>query len=650
MESSFNNNPNNNNENLGPEVVVPGINPDRVKTEGFTQEKIKVVEEKAGYEWEPFTDIRSRRESGEIKISPRTPFKSWFKTTLLATLAGIAVTNIGTEYEGGGEKNSIEASIEGLDMEQVAHTVSEDVCQQVDAGLLNRFETLDGQGNPTFNPGGFIIPLAVELNEECRMKTDVEVHIPYHFARTFREIASKNPEQRAEVVERLQELIKSQLRDQITIHGFAGATDSKLVYNRAHNTLSQTPRIDLNDLNISDISVTGRASGEAERSTESPLEDSLTHSNPENQILAGQRLNDTLPLLQEAFRDSGVDPEVINNISSASIEEEFSAQAIDSFAEASDKILGLDVVSSNQERAYTIIQEYNAGNPIVLEAVRNDAGLTELFNSNLDNNRGVDVTFTISADQGRTEVYNIPIALPLLLLLFPLVSYKRGKVTKDIFENARLVKRPEKVRTDLLNIPNNVARRLFSETTPKDLSEQRSFYEVYDDIDLSENSQDTVLLLEHLLIEEVYPSLSEETKEPFIDYEAIVNETRQFLHSDSRKDEVRKGSYGTSDEAEQRMTERLVNMWERHDQATYPMQGIDNSTVINYRHSSSVVYWAKTLAHYFVILAEDTITTTEFRERLRGGIEQMRNNRNQAGGSDKNVFVKSKILKDSKYL
>ncbi len=93
---------------------------------------------------------------------------------------------------------------------------------------------------------------------------------------------------------------------------------------------------------------------------------------------------------------------------------------------------------------------------------------------------------------------------------------------------------------------------------------------------------------------------------------------REFLASDARKDGVKKGHYETPDEAQRKITKMLLEMWERHDVATYPMEGIDIKTVLNYRNSEQIVYWAKTLAYELTRLAEQTDTTDELRNALRG--------------------------------
>ena len=80
-------------------------------------------------------------------------------------------------------------------------------------------------------------------------------------------------------------------------------------------------------------------------------------------------------------------------------------------------------------------------------------------------------------------------------------------------------------------------------------------------------------------------------------------------------------------------------MWERHDAYTYPMQGIDVKTVLNYRHSDKVVAWAKPLAELFVTLMKETVTTEAFREELKKVVEEA----TDTGYRSRNQFVKSTL-------
>jgi hypothetical protein len=511
--------------------------------------------------------------------------------------------------------------------------------------FIHRFQTLDENGNEQFNPGAFMIPVAVELTESCKTRVDVEVHVPYHFARTFSEINAKNPEERNAIVERLSELIKKQIQDEVTIHGIAGVTETALVYNRAQGTLGKTPRVDLNDLHIENIIATGKASTEAEQSILAAGSESMSRFNPENETLASNRLNDTLPLLREAFEKAGADTSVIENISGISYEQDLHDGQVNQLARIADQVLGVDVVSTPEEKAYTLVQEINAGNSAAIQALAAHPEWQETFDTLITNNRGVDISFTVTGEQDKTSVYNIPIPLPLLLLLIPLFKMRRGPKTVDRFENARLVNHKKETLTETTYTTKHVARRLFSETTPKNLSENRSFHEVYDSINLSERPQDTYLLYQHMLLEEVAPSLPEfaSMPEPMINYEEISNRTREYLYSDARKNEVHKGSYETTDEAERFMTEELLSMWERHDAATYPMEGIDIKTVLNYRHSEDVVYWAKTLAYHLTDLTLNTQTSTEFRKKLEDVISQALKSRRASKNSDRNTRVTSSL-------
>ena len=82
-------------------------------------------------------------------------------------------------------------------------------------------------------------------------------------------------------------------------------------------------------------------------------------------------------------------------------------------------------------------------------------------------------------------------------------------------------------------------------------------------------------------------------------------------------------------------------MWEKHDAFTYQMPGIDTETVLNYRHSDHIVYWAKTLAYAFVRLMQETHTTEEMRNALLEQIDQVSRSGDSQGGSNRNLFVQS---------
>lgn len=92
-------------------------------------------------------------------------------------------------------------------------------------------------------------------------------------------------------------------------------------------------------------------------------------------------------------------------------------------------------------------------------------------------------------------------------------------------------------------------------------------------------------------------------------------------------------------------------MWEKHDMETYKMNGIDIKTVLNYRHSDKVVFWAKTLAYDFVSIALEAAPKSEdvtelakridFVEILERHIQQAFETREKQGGENRNIFVVS---------
>jgi hypothetical protein len=73
------------------------------------------------------------------------------------------------------------------------------------------------------------------------------------------------------------------------------------------------------------------------------------------------------------------------------------------------------------------------------------------------------------------------------------------------------------------------------------------------------------------------------------------------------------------------------------------MEGIDVKEALNYRYAPNVVRWAKTLSEYFVSIAQETVTTDEFRDRLADEIYTLREQRTRQGGRDRNEFVQSEV-------
>ncbi|MDB4991866.1 MAG: hypothetical protein JWL75_111 [Parcubacteria group bacterium] len=627
----------------GPEPVMPGVNPDRVKFDD--SQKVETVIEPARTEQEVYNH-RFVEHGGELRVEKVGGMRAGaFVRRMLPAFALLGVaTNAGVEYSRGETADTARTervmnALDTVDVETIARQAQDEVCNVVDAQFMQRFTTLDENGKEVVNPGAVVIPFAVAVNSECKTKVDVQVRVPYHFARTFREISAAHPERRAEMAEKLAGFIKQEIKNQLVVHGIAGVTGSKLVYDRENGSVTREADIDLGKFEVSDISATGFASAEAEASSSDAGPASLTHPNEENAQLAGKRLNDMMPLLKDAFTRSGVNAETISSIREISYERNLVDGEVASLAAISHDVLGETVTNDDEHSAYELVQEINDGNPIVLEAISANPEYAETVKKLITDNRGVVLSLTAETDQKKTEVYNLPIPWPLFLLLLPGIRVSRGARTSEWKPQYRNVHTDAIIRND----PKAVARRLFSESTPETLAEKRDFNEIYDSVGLSERPMDTRLLLEHLLLEEVKPSLDEATKEPMIDYEEAVNSVREYLMSDARRGEVSKGSYDTAPEAERKLTETLLSMWERHDEATYPMQGIDIKTVLNYRHTPYVVYWAKTLADRLVPLAEETTTREQFRERLQEVIATSEATRDLEGGTDRNVFVRSDL-------
>jgi len=620
---------------------VDGVNPDRVK---FVDEPtfVDVLVSPRRQEREQETIIH--RGNLTVELVRNSKVGTWFRGALAAALVANAGVNLGVEHSEGNEPlttnaERVQDSLETVDMETMVNQVREKVCSVIDADFMERFHIKNEKGEEQFNAGAFIIPFAVEITSECRAKVDVEVHVPYDFARTFSEISAKNPERREEMVNKLAEFIRKQVENKLVIRGVAGTTDSTLVYDRVHNTISGSTRVDLGELNISDVEVAGTASTEAKASRSNAGPESMINQNNENEDLAFNRLTDSLPLIREAFAKAGVSPEVLKNMKSYSYEQNLFAREVRELAAISRSVLGEVAVGSDEEMAYQLVQEVNAGNPSVLKAVAENPEFAKKIKELITDNRGVSISFEAETLTKEHDVYNIVLPWPLLLLSLGYLKFGRiGGYTERI---SKVKEYPAVMGTELVNMPTAVARRLFSETTPDSLAKERDFVDVYNSVDLSASPADTKLLVEHMILEEVLPSLEEGTKEPMIDYELIVNNAREYFKSSGRKWEESKGTYPTTEEGKRAITEALLSMWERHDAAAYPMQGIDVKEVLNYRHSPKVMYWAKALAEYLASIAEKSSTSAAFREALLESISLMRETRQKEGGTDRNLFVKS---------
>lgn len=624
------------------------VNPDRVAFEKTDEEIHETITENPSVQevvpaWDETTDIAPTKKWTFFGHDKESVVKG-IRVAALSSLAATLALNVGEEHHEGA-KNPDGKLIEVLGSTNSAallESTEADVCQLIDGDFMHRFSTIDEYGNEAFNPGAFVVPFAVSLTESCKTKVDIEFHIPYHFARTFKEISAKNPEARDEMVNRLAKFIQQQMQDELVIRGVAGVTDTLMVWDKQENVVyTGKPRIDLSKLGISDLRITGNASAEAEASTQHAGPESLIKPNHENIVLALDRRDELIPFLEPALVKAGFSADVMEHVTTLGYEQNLIEADVKKLSDISRNIFGETLLGTDTdlERAYQLVQEYNDGNPIVAKALEENPEYQDTMRRLFDDNRGVEVKLTANTETEKDTVYPIALALPLLLLA--LGRLKRLSVpggVRTIRHKERIIERsvPDTITKEKVGV-YDAKRRLFSETTPPEVSETRSFDEIFEAAGVS--YEDRQGLLDHLLIEEVLPSLDETTKEPYIDYEDVINRNRQYLTSDARNDGIKKGSYDTTPEAERHVTEDLIEMWERHDAYTYPMQGIDMKTVLNYRHSEHVVAWAKPLAELFVHIMKQTVTTEDFKSVLTEYIREA----GDTGYKDRNVFVKSTL-------
>ncbi len=645
--TSFNTSPFGNNLQEGVPATPDNTNPDRVRFEERNSEETVII--KNSPELIPF----HYREQGPLSFHLGTKnIGELSRYARAVTLVGAGLltvaSNLGTEVASGGSNekltnaNEIQKGLESQTIETFARNVQNDVCRYIDGDFMERFTTKDDEGNESFNPGAFVVPFAVSLTEQCKARVDVEIHIPYDFARTFREVVAKNPQARNELVTKLANFIRKEAENQIVIRGIAGLTDTAMVWNKANNTLiAGKPKISLGDFSISNLNLEGVASAEAEASKLNTGESSLKGFNPENVKLAEKRLNEFSPILKEALGQIGIDPQVLANAKTFSYEHNLIDSEISSLARIGEQVFGKIVKGGDDTLAYMLVNEYNNNNPLALKAIKQIPGAEETLKKLLDDARGVNISFTADTEYKKEEVFNLAIPFPALLLILGALRISTSRGKERVVEGVREIPIPDTIIKTNRKTFEPVARRLFSEATPTSLDEKRDFNELYDNLDTTSRPQDSHTLLIHMLTEEVLPSLLAGKQEPIINYEYILNKYRDFLRSDTRRDGITKGSYDTSEEAQRRITEELLETWERHDAQTYPMEGIDIKTVLNYRHSEHVIYWAKTLAECFLRLMKETNTTEEIRNALVSEIQKAIQVRGDT--VPHNAFVKTQL-------
>ena len=261
----------------------------------------------------------------------------------------------------------------------------------------------------------------------------------------------------------------------------------------------------------------------------------------------------------------------------------------------------------------------------------------------LDDQRGINISFTADTEYTKENVYNIALPFPAFLLLLGSLRLGASRGAGFVIEGIEEVSVPDSILEQEVHIFEPISRRLFSETTPGILDTPRDFNDIYGDLDTTERPEDSHNLLIHMLVEEVMPNMFPDSAEPMIDYESLLNAYRDQLRSDTRKEGVTKGSYDSSEEAQRKLTEALVDMWERHDAETYPMQGIDTRAVLNYRHSEHVVYWAKVLAECLIPIMQRSSTTEEARALLEETVLSAIRARTGEGATHNNKLVTSRL-------
>ncbi len=637
--------------NYGTDALRDGYNPDRVKIEETVR-----TEEVALHHPSTFEGY-SYHLAGPLRFHPGLEnVRPIAASASVLTLIGAGIlsvaTNVGVETQAGGsneqltDAKQVEKGLAAQSVETFARNVQQEVCKYIDGDFMHRFTTKNPSGKEEFNPGAFIVPFAVSLTEDCRAQVEVEIHIPYDFARTFREAIAKNPAGRDKLVSQLTDFIHKEAENQVVIRGVAGVTHTAMVWNKQTNSLlmSGKPSIDFGTFDIpKDLTLEGSASAEAERSVGTKDAESLQGFNRENIHLAEKRLNEFSPMLRDALNKLGIDSQVLAQAKTFSYEHNMVDSEIHDLAEVSRQVFGSIIQGSDSTLAFMLVKEYNAKNPLALKAIADVPGGAERLKSLLDDQRGVTVRFTAETEFTKENVYNIALPFPLFLLLLGSLRLGASRGLGYMIEGVMEVSVPDSIIEQDVHMFEPISRRLFSETTPGTLEKPRDFNEIYDELDTTSRPEDSHNLLVHMLIEEVMPNMYPDSKEPMTDYESLINTHRDQLHSNTRKEGVTKGSYDTSEEAQRGLTEALVEMWERHDAETYPMKGIDTREVLNYRHSEHVVYWAKVLAECLIPIMQQSLTTEEAHGLLEETILSAINAREAQGRTHNNKLVTSQL-------
>lgn len=623
------------------EMGVPrDVNPDRVKVREETR---------------TYAEVREGVEYVDVHHAPTWAltlgnFKNrlWLFTKL--GLASLAITtvgaNLGTERE---TPKTESTDTQKPETEDFLVGLNDTLERVVNVEFVERFSSLNEAGERVFNPGALLLPVSVGVTSEKNIEVVVELSIPYDWARTFKEVQKTDPARAEELKQELVTKLREQVKSQVVIRGLNGATNSTAVWNAHDKTLaiaddgSIVPPESLN-LSVESISVTGTASDEARIKGAQ----SLGAEDEQNAELAEGRAQDLEPLIRSALTEAGFSIDAIEDIEFQGIEQYLTQNELEKIANIGSTLPSFARMGGTiEERAIRLINAYNDGQ---------DVGLTDddssFLHGVLNEKRRVDVVVKASGTEKKFESYNIGFFLPLLGLLAFGVRRVPRKVTsmpQRYLEDVTVVEVTRKA----------VARRIFSETTPHELQKERDFHEIYDNINLGADGryEDFQNMQRHMLQEEVFPAWRGD-HEPFIDYFAVANESFRYMYSDTPEYGVRKGRYPTSAEATRFITEKIVEMWEQHDQATYPMDGIDIKTVLNYRHSESVVTYAKILAETFVSISErlykqgegalqgnagrtPIVTQQEFQDELLGLLIESRSNPEL--WRNRNLFVISQL-------
>lgn len=350
-----------------------------------------------------------------------------------------------------------------------------DVCQTIHKPeFFARFFKYNEDGTKSFNYSSILVPLGFSISERCKRQMFIEVNLPSEFSRKFANVKSLTPEQEKTILDEMVRLLKERMSDQVIMQN---SWEALQIYGlnsgKYFDEVIGKIRFDLNDTKVKGIEMAGMASDEAEISG-GPK--SVGKSDKENEELARQRLDDVYKVAKQAFEQSGIGREVIENIKLSSIERVLQTGEIGQLGQISEGIFGISG-KPNYEKVFELIKAFNANDPRVLIYFSKHKAEESLFKSLVSGQRGVKMKFEIEGDFNKRHVYELMTPLPLLVLLallYNLMTLKKRNRYMEEFDRLAFLRdvvvepnKPEPNLGDVLNDVGNFLSKMMSKWLKK---------------------------------------------------------------------------------------------------------------------------------------------------------------------------------------